>query len=108
MKRVLLASLLCGFACTVSAQSVTISAGTDTSPNLAQSHDRDEDEQWFADRHCMRQTGSRIVARHNAKSDRSEQRCVTANGRVYTRGDIERTGVIDMAEALRRLDPSIH
>ena len=107
MKRVLLASLLCGFTCAVSAQSVTISAETDTTADLAQRDARDDEEQWFADRNCMRQTGSRIVARHNAQRDNTERRCVSANGRVYTREDLRSTGVVDLGEALRKLDPSI-
>lgn len=107
MKRLLLASLLFGFTGTVLAQSVTISAQTDAAAELAQRDARSDDERWFADRNCMRQTGSRIVARHNAQSGKAGQRCVSANGRVYTREDLQRTGVVDIADALRRLDPSI-
>ena len=58
------------------------------------------------DRFCIRETGSRIVATHN-RSKKSEQECVSAAGRVYTREDIERTGSADVRDALRRLDPSI-
>lgn len=54
-------------------------------------------------RHCLRHTGSRITAR-----DQDGKRCIAANGRVYTRDDIERTGEIDLATALRRLDPTIY
>ncbi len=66
------------------------------------------------ERNCMHYTGSRIVARSNTtrsasrRKDRDEPRCVIANGRVYSREDIERTGEIDIADALRKLDPSIH
>lgn len=70
---------------------------------------------------CLRHTGSRILprashrqARTNAKPaaettgfDRMRD-CVPAAGRSYGRADLERTGAIDLAEALRRLDPSIH
>lgn len=65
------------------------------------------------DRNCMQYTGSRIVARHNAtrsanlRHDKAKPRCVAANGRVYSRDDIERTGEVDIADALRKLDPSI-
>ena len=59
------------------------------------------------DRFCLKETGSRIVAARN-KSKKSDEECVAANGRVYTREDIERTGSVDMRDALRRLDPSIH
>jgi len=58
------------------------------------------------DRFCIRETGSRIVATHN-RNKKSEQECVSAAGRVYTREDIERTGSADVRDALRRLDPSI-
>jgi len=51
---------------------------------------------------CLRETGSRVRA-----SDRSRRGC-TELGRVYTRDDIASTGEVDIADALRRLDPSIH
>jgi hypothetical protein len=56
-----------------------------------------------SDRHCLRQTGSRITARRAADS----RRCA-AIGRVYTQDDLRRTGHIDVADALRTLDPSIY
>ena len=55
-------------------------------------------------RYCLRHTGTRIDLRRH---DGAEQDCVAAGGRVYTRADLERTGEIDIAEALRKLDPSI-
>lgn len=58
------------------------------------------------ERFCIRETGSRIVATRN-RSKKSEDECVNAAGRVYTREDIERTGSADLRDALRRLDPSI-
>lgn len=58
------------------------------------------------DRFCLRETGSRIVATRN-KSKKSDEECVNASGRVYTRKDIESTGSADLRDALRRLDPSI-
>lgn len=61
----------------------------------------------IAARFCLRETGSRIVAMQNAKRDPAGKRCVNAPGRVYTSDDIRRTGAIDLAEALRMLDPSI-
>lgn len=60
-----------------------------------------------ADRFCIRETGSRVTANRNARSKRAEQECVNGGGRVYTREDIERTGSVDVKDALRRLDPSI-
>jgi len=59
------------------------------------------------DRFCIQETGSRIVASRN-KSKKADKDCVAASGRVYTREDIERTGSIDLKDALRRLDPSIN
>lgn len=57
------------------------------------------------DRFCLRATGSRIVERANARGVR---RCTVASGRVYSRDDLDRAGgAVDIADALRRLDPSI-
>ncbi|MET0328708.1 MAG: hypothetical protein ABW163_08065 [Luteimonas sp.] len=60
-----------------------------------------------ADRFCIRETGSRVTAARNARSKRADQECTTGGGRVYTREDIERTGSVDVKDALRRLDPSV-
>lgn len=56
------------------------------------------------DRNCMKSTGSRIPARADARG----RKCTSANGRAYTREDIDRTGAIGLGEALRRLDPAVH
>jgi hypothetical protein len=58
------------------------------------------------DRYCLRQTGTRI--RHTADTRRSARCNQMANGRAYTREDIDLTGEVDIAAALRKLDPSIH
>lgn len=50
-------------------------------------------------RYCLRQTGSRIQSR--AKQD------CAAYGRRYDRDDLQRTGEVDVASALRKLDPSV-
>lgn len=60
-----------------------------------------------SERFCIQNTGSRIVAQRNARSKSEREECVAQGGRVYTREDIERTGSVDMRDALRRLDPSI-
>ena len=52
-------------------------------------------------RHCLRHTGSRLVARAS-----NGQRCVAAAGRVYTREDLDSTGAVNLADALRMLDAS--
>jgi hypothetical protein len=52
---------------------------------------------------CAAVTGTHI-------RPRVENECKASNGpqRSYSKDEIERTGQIDMAEALRRLDPSFH
>lgn len=60
-------------------------------------------EQPFKDRHCVRETGSRIIVR-----DRDGRRgCQSGPGRSYDREELLRTGETDIGEALERLDPSI-
>ena len=54
------------------------------------------------DRNCLRETGSRVI-----RADSKGRKCVNAPGRSYTREDINSTGAVDLADALRRLDPSI-
>ena len=73
-----------------------------------------------ADRDCLRYTGSRIVAQRNQRTTDAEldaeaegvaeldsDDCVSANGRVYSRDDLQRTGHTDIADALRAIDPAI-
>ncbi|GAB3088878.1 hypothetical protein [Lysobacter terrae] len=62
------------------------------------------------DRHCLRYTGTRITHRSDERSDGKKQRMCSNGqiGRAYTREDLDRTGRIDIADALRTLDPSIH
>ena len=118
----LLASLLATVAFAASAQTATSSAGVDVDASAQATTDANADARFEAnatpqiDRNCLRQTGSRIVANANAnatrsasdRSDKRGQRCVAANGRVYSREDIDRTGEVDIADALRKLDPAIH
>lgn len=111
----LLASLLAS-AFAVSAQAVTLAASVETGAQAQAASDAtaDPSAKQQVDRNCLRHTGSRIVARANAprstreRKDKLGQRCVAASGRVYSRDDIERTGEIDIADALRKLDPAIH
>ena len=56
------------------------------------------------ERYCLRHTGTHIDLRRHQTS---EQDCIAAGGGVYTRADLERTGEVDIAEALRKLDPAI-
>ena len=62
-----------------------------------------------ADKFCLRQTGSHLhaIVKDNHSRESAVQ-CVNAPGRSYSRADLERTGALTTAEALRRLDPSIH
>lgn len=50
--------------------------------------------------HCVRATGSR-VNKTDAKG------CNGEPGRSYDREDIDKSGAVDTADALRRLDPSV-
>ena len=77
----------------------------------------DASEKRGFNRHCLRQTGSRITTRANApragaasatNGQQRNKRCVAANGRVYSREDLDRTGEVDIADALRKLDPAIY
>ena len=56
------------------------------------------------DRNCLKETGSRLAPRPDSKG----RKCVNAIGRSYTREDLDRTGTIDLGDALRRLDPAVH
>lgn len=54
-----------------------------------------------ADRHCLRETGTRIRLRGERRA------CAPFAGRVWTRDDLQRTGQVDIGTALRMLDVSI-
>ena len=61
-------------------------------------------------RTCLQSTGSRVTAAQNARAERegkAERRCTAAAGRVYTADDIDRTGAVNIADALRTLDTGI-
>src|SRR5690554_2444990 len=68
---------------------------------------RAKDSRKADDRFCIEQTGSRITAASNARSKSDQKEGVASGGRVYTREDIEKTGSVDLQDALRRLDPSL-
>lgn len=51
------------------------------------------------DRRCVRETGTRIPAR-------DDDGCTALPGDSYDRDDIDRTGAIDTADAIRKLSPS--
>lgn len=62
-----------------------------------------------ASKTCLRSTGSRIVEARNLRAQREgkPQQCTNAAGRVYTREDLDRSGYVDLGDALRALDTSI-
>lgn len=98
MKRLLIAGMLLGFACAAAAQ--------DVEPEEQATSTR-ADRAKASEPFCIRETGSRVIAHRNARNKKERSECVAAGGRVYTRDDIERTGSVDLLDALRRLDPSI-
>lgn len=119
MTRYLLASLLCGLAFAAGAQNASpepaapaSGPATPADRTFADGEPRAEDRQTLSDRNCLRQTGSRIVARQNARADDlkdpGKRRCAPVSGRSYNRDDIDRTGQTNVADALRMLDPSVN
>lgn len=115
MTRFLLAALLAASCGVAAAQTVTISkdsgetetmqtAAAETPPDATAPAQTAEPP-----RTCLRSTGSRIVASRNlrAEKDRKPQGCAVAAGRVYTAEDLDRSGHINLADALRSLDTSI-
>ena len=112
MKRLLLASLLAGFAFAASAQSV----GTTVQPTVQDDLRSDIATRDVRDHNCLRETGSLIATAQNQKALRRaranhdatvEVKC-SEYGRAFTQDDIRRTGAINLSDALRQLDPSVH
>ena len=102
MKRIVITSLLCGLAFAASAQPPV--------PRTPEPHDlraadaRNDNVKPF----CLKETGSHITKMRNDRLADADKRCAPAVGRVYSRREIERTGAMDMAQALRELSPIIH
>lgn len=112
MTRLLLAALLTAFAGTVIAQTVTVtseSGQTETVQTGAPAAEAKAPAREPA-RTCMRSTGSRIVAAQNLRAEKAgkPQRCANGFGRVYTKDDLDSTGHLSIADALRSLDTSIY
>ena len=61
----------------------------------------DNDDKRLSDTTCLRETGSRITKRAG------KPRCTAQPGRAYTKDDLDRTGHMNLSDALRTLDPSI-
>ena len=100
MNRIVIAMLFSTFAFGASAQTAATDPAVQVDANSAEVTVISGAEE-TNDRHCLRETGSHLVSKD--KKD-----CVNASGRSYTREDIDRTGTTDLADALRRLDPSVH
>ncbi|TXH69125.1 MAG: hypothetical protein E6Q88_09410 [Lysobacteraceae bacterium] len=99
----------CGFAFAASAQTVTVTAETGETQTTTATSEADVKPQ-TPSRFCLQSTGSRVAAAANRRAElngKKERRCAVAAGRVYTRDDIDHSGHVDLAEALRSLDPSI-
>ncbi|MDO5611214.1 MAG: hypothetical protein Q4G62_10675 [Pseudomonadota bacterium] len=94
------------------AQSPQSNPKADVEPQPATSPSKQRAEANVSDRHCLRYTGSRITADRERRRTRNPQSanqadtpaCAAVAGRAYSREDIERTGAVDLADALRRLD----
>ena len=57
--------------------------------------------------YCLRDTGSRIPPTEAEKKATTAAGCARGPGRSYSKQDLDRTGAIDTADALRQLDPSL-
>ena len=58
----------------------------------------------MADRNCLRYTGSRIRSYDPATGKRP---CMAGPGSAYSKDTIDSTGQVDLAKALRQLDPAV-
>jgi hypothetical protein len=112
MKRLLLASVLAGLAFAASAQSTV---GVATQPTAHDDVHSNVTARDIRDHTCLSDTGSRITSIKNQRARRAAQarkaptvevHCASF-GRAYDRDDIHGTGAIDLADALRRLDPAV-
>lgn len=100
MKQLLLTALLAGVVPAAFAQAASPEPDAVPATQVAEAS-----TQPVSERHCLRETGSRIVARQNAKG---QKRCNAMPGRAYTRDDLNRTGQVNIADALRMLDPAVY
>ncbi|MBT2747081.1 MULTISPECIES: hypothetical protein [unclassified Lysobacter] len=114
MKRLLLAAALSLSAFAAFAQTAAVDARVQASANATALDSADAQAQARVqadsksvaatknryDPNCVSQTGTRLQPRHRSN-------CI-ANGRSYTREDLDRTGQVDVGEALRKLDPRLY
>ena len=112
MKRLALTAALLALAFAASAQTAVPAPAEATDPqstnstpaeaSASQDKANANKDEW-ADRNCLKHTGSRVI-----RADSKGRKCANATGRSYTREDIDRTGAIDLRDALRKLDPAVH
>ena len=107
MKRLSIFLAAAAFAATAFAQSAPVE---DTLEPGAAAIGAESTDAGMNDRHCLKETGSRITASQNRKARQAgrQAECANAFGRAYSRDDIERTGATDLKQALQMLDPAIH
>ena len=108
MKRLALTAALLGLVCAASAQTAAPAQPTDpqtTAPTEASAKEdkADAKKDELADRNCLQYTGSRLI-----RADSKGRKCANATGRSYSKEDIDRTGALDLRDAIRRLDPAVH
>ncbi|HEV8695903.1 MAG TPA: hypothetical protein VGQ93_17205 [Lysobacter sp.] len=104
MKRLMI-SLLGAFAFAAAAQAADRPAQETTAQDATTQTTQDQAKKRdINDRNCLRYTGSHIQRR----ADKKDRPCLSATGRSYTSEDIDQTGEVELADALRKLDVSIH
>ena len=90
-------------------ETVRTDVATPAEPAADTATDKPADKPDAAASTCLQSTGSRIVANRNLRAQRAGKplECATAPGRVYTREELDRTGRIDIYDALRALDTGV-
>ena len=108
MKRLMI-SLLGTLAFTAAAQTAPQTAPEQTTPaaEAATATQTEAKKPDMHDAYCLRHTGTRITSRTDPAGTRKGRACANAIGRSYTREELDRTGEINIADALRKLDPAI-
>lgn len=108
MKRVMISLLgALAFAAAAQASEPQVAQPSATADTAAATQDEAKKPD-VNERNCLRHTGTHIGTQVGSRTDtRKERKCIGMNGRAYTREDLERTGEVDIADALRKLDPSI-
>ncbi|MGO1001498.1 hypothetical protein [Lysobacter sp. CA196] len=112
MKRLMFAALLSAFAFAASAQTTAAQVDAQVDAKVAVPAVADVDaradarlatktEQRKHDPNCLRHTGSRL-------QPRNKDGCLAGAGRSYSRDDLDRTGEVDVGDALRKLDPRLY